>query len=47
MVVIQECFGIYTQVWSCFNENNQQIITEVKALKKIKVRKSYGSYNLQ
>jgi len=30
MVVIQECLGIYTQVWSCFKENTQQIIAEVK-----------------
>jgi len=26
MVVIQECFGIYNEVWSCFKENSQQII---------------------
>jgi len=28
-------WNIYTQVWSCFKENTQQII--VKTLKKIKV----------
>jgi len=33
MVVIQECFGIYTQVWSCFKVNTQQIIAEVKKMK--------------
>jgi len=27
----------YTQVWSCFKENTQQIIAEVKTLQKIKV----------
>jgi len=21
VLVIQECFGIYTQVWSCYKEN--------------------------
>jgi len=32
MVVIQEGFGIYTQVWWCFKGNTQQIIA--KTLKK-------------
>jgi len=27
----------YTQVWSCFKENTQQIIAEVKTLQKMKV----------
>jgi len=34
-------------LWYCFKENNQPIINEVKALQKIKVLKTYGSYNLQ
>jgi len=34
MVAIQECFEIYTQVWSCFKGNTQQSIAEVKTLQK-------------
>jgi len=29
--------GFYTQVWSCFKVNTQQIIAEVKTLQKMKV----------
>jgi len=36
MVVIQECFGTYTQDWSCFKENTQQIIAEVKTNESMK-----------
>jgi len=35
MDLILECFGIYTQIWSCFKENTSQIIAEVKTLQKL------------
>jgi len=46
MVVIQECFGIYTYDWSCFKEDIWQIFVEVKKIKKVKQKKSYRSLSL-
>jgi len=38
MVVIPRMlWNIYTQVWSCFKENTEQIIAGVTTLKKMKV----------